>query len=312
MAQIQLFPGVIVDIIDNTTLEGLQPTTLTFLRAAGAAAIAAGLDHIQVTAGAGSDGHVSHYDGTEADIVGFNADGSRWTQDQRVAVAGGARGAGANRFGFYSNPDGSYSGNSLHIGTGPGGRNQNATWGFGGATSGEGARAFTNPAEAAFSASIAGAPAPQHGAPVRAPQPQNAALPAQNSQTPAAPAPGPLPEPETPVQAVVRSMGEQFSARAAQPAAETAAPATAEPSSPLLATADIDNSRQKLGQMKDFLVPAAEDVATAPQPMSLAREGSDGPLNALKKPDFGKQSGFAGMFRGARPAPLGGGIRIRG
>jgi len=300
MAQVALFPGVVVDIIDNTTLDGLQPSTLAFLEAAGAAALAAGLDHIQVTAGAGSDGHVSHYDGTEADLVGFNADGSRWRQDQRLAVAGGAREAGANRFGFYTNPNGSFSGNSLHLGTGPGGRNQNATWGFGGQTSGEGARSFTFPGEAAFAASIAGSPARQgqHGAPNRAPA-TGAAPPAQIAAQPA-------PEtPESPVGAVLRSLGEQMAAR---PAAAATAEQPRQATQPLMAAADLENSRSKLGQMSNFLIPEPEAASTTP----AALETPIPPVFGAQKPDFGAVDPLRSMFRGARPAALGGGIRVRG
>jgi hypothetical protein len=150
MAQVQLYPGVIVDIVDNTTLEGLRPETLRIMQSMGQAALAAGLSHVQITAGHGTGGHVSHWDGTEVDLVGFNADGTRWTQDQRIAIAGGAREAGANRFGFYSNSNGSFTGNSLHVGTGPQGQNQNSYWGYGGATSGDSARAFSYAGERDF------------------------------------------------------------------------------------------------------------------------------------------------------------------
>lgn len=148
--------------------------------------------------------------------------------------------------------------------------------------------------------------APQHGGATRAPAtPTSTPATAPAPETP----PNPPPAPETPVQAVVRSLGEQMAQQPAAPAPETA---TAEPTSPLLASADMENSRSKLGQMRGFLLPEVENVATAPQPMNLAREGSEGPLQALKKPDFGGQAGFSSMFRGAKPAPLGGGIRVRG
>lgn len=149
----------------------------------------------------------------------------------------------------------------------------------------------------------------QHGAATRAP--------ATPTSTPATPSPpsgegsapqAPQPAPETPVQAVVRSIGQQMAQQ--QPAAAT--PAAPEPSSPLMAASDLENSRSKLGQMRGFLLPEPETVATAPQGVNLAREGSDGPLGGLKKPDFGAQSAFSTMFRGAKPAPLGGGIRVRG
>lgn len=166
MAQVQLYPGVMVGIVNSTTIEGLRPETLAIIQSMGQAALAAGLDHIQVTAGHGRDGHVSHWDGTEVDLIGFNADGTRWTQDQRVAIAGGARTSGANRFGFYTNSDGSFTGNALHVGTGPQGQNQNAYWGYGGATSGDSSRAYTFAGERNFMSGVnAPAPAPTYGSP---------------------------------------------------------------------------------------------------------------------------------------------------
>lgn len=150
----------------------------------------------------------------------------------------------------------------------------------------------------------------QHGAPARAPAtapvPENSTAP-----TPAAPEmpQTPQPEPETPVMAVVRSLGEQMAAR--QQPEPAAAPERVQ-TSPLMAASDMENSRSELGQMRGFLLPEPETVSTAPQPMSLARDGVEGPLSALKKPDFGGQAGFSSMFRGARPAALGGGIRVRG
>src|SRR3990167_4333094 len=140
--------------LGSVRIEDMDPAAVRALQAAVAAAARAGVARIQVIAGKAETGHVSHYAGTEWDIVGYQANGERWTQDQRGAVAGGARQGGANRFGFYSGPGGRYQGNSLHMGTGPGGRNQNVTWGFGGATSGEGSRAFTHSGEAQFTASL--------------------------------------------------------------------------------------------------------------------------------------------------------------
>lgn len=149
----------------------------------------------------------------------------------------------------------------------------------------------------------------QHGAPNRAPAgvvpnaPQNTPQMAENSP------PQPVTEPETPIQAVVRSIGQQMAAREPAPAAETPA---ATQTGPLMATADLENSRSKLGQMKGFLLPEPETTATAPAPMNLAREGSDGPLGLLKKPEMGREQGFSAMFRGAKPAALGPSTRIRG
>jgi peptidoglycan hydrolase-like protein with peptidoglycan-binding domain len=127
-----------IGIIDRTTYEGLTAAALGMWRAAVAGAERAGLARIVMTAGAGG-GHASHGHGTEIDIVGYNADGSRWTPAQRVAVAAGAASAGANRFGFYS---GGRGGNSLHVGLGYDGAPRNVAWGPGGRTGGVSVNAF--------------------------------------------------------------------------------------------------------------------------------------------------------------------------
>lgn len=144
------------------------------------------------------------------------------------------------------------------------------------------------------------------GTPGTAPAPSSApatAPTAPQTETPAQPAP------QTPVQSVVRALGEQF---ANVRPAETTEPALREPSSPLAASFDLENSRNRLGEMRGFLIPEPENASTAPAPINLAREGSDGPLGPLKRPDFRAEQQFSTLFRGARPAPLGGGIRVRG
>lgn len=139
----------------GVSLDGMTPEAVQLILGMAEQGARAGLDHIELLAGQADTGHVSHYAGTEWDVVGVQPDGSRWTQDQRVAVASGAQHQGANRFGFYSAPGGRFVGNSLHVGLGPEGRNQNATWGYGGATSGDASRAFTHPGEAAFATAVA-------------------------------------------------------------------------------------------------------------------------------------------------------------
>jgi peptidoglycan hydrolase-like protein with peptidoglycan-binding domain len=147
-------------ITDYTTAKGMQPQALAQLDAAAEYAGQAGLARIVVVAGAGR-GHKSHGIGTEWDLMGYNADGSKWTREQRVAVAAGARSAGATRFGFYEYGK-SYptADGRLHIGTMAklrGGWTQTtATWGAGGATSGEASRRYTNAAEIAFRDSLYG------------------------------------------------------------------------------------------------------------------------------------------------------------
>jgi len=112
--------GITYNIRDKTSAQGLTSGLMGALESAQQAARAAGLDHIEVRAGKGQ-GHLSHQQGTEADIVGYNADGSQWSKAQRVAVAQGAAGAGANRFGFYSGP-------TLHVGMGAKGLPGNVVW----------------------------------------------------------------------------------------------------------------------------------------------------------------------------------------
>lgn len=135
------------NIVDRTSAKGMQPQAVAQLNAAAEYAGQAGLARIVVVSGRGP-GHKSHGGGTEWDLMGYNADGSKWTREQRVAVAAGARSAGATRFGFYEygksfpTADG-----RLHIGY----RGPAATWGAGGYTGGAKSRAYTNEAERAFS-----------------------------------------------------------------------------------------------------------------------------------------------------------------
>ncbi len=96
--------GVSIDvtneITDGTSAAGMTPQALRILQGAINGARAAGLERIAITAGRGGN-HLSHRAGTEWDIKGYNLDGSLWSKEQRVAVAEGARRAGADRFGIY-------------------------------------------------------------------------------------------------------------------------------------------------------------------------------------------------------------------
>ena len=132
--------GYDVRIKDRTSMRGVQPKTYNSLNHANAAAKQMGV-RLVVTAGAGG-GHRSHGSGTELDVIGYHADGSKWTTAERakVALAGGR--VGANRFGLYP-------GMSLHIGTAGGGR-PSAMWGAGGLVRGDASRQFTDPADRAF------------------------------------------------------------------------------------------------------------------------------------------------------------------
>lgn len=166
---------VVYSIRDKTTADGMQPQALKQLTGAAQAASQAGLSKITVIAARGQ-GHLSHMAGTEWDVVGYNPDGSMWSPEQRVAVAEGARGAGANRFGLYSFGPGYLGSGTLHFGYRHPGSPGNVTWGYQGYTSvGQALRAqgfktlqqalksksyisptgFVNPAEKAFSQAVA-------------------------------------------------------------------------------------------------------------------------------------------------------------
>ena len=134
-------------IADQTSTEGMTPRAMSYLEAARSAAADAGLARIDIVAGKGG-GHLSHAEGTEWDIIGYNADGSMWTNAQRVAVAGGARDAGADRFGLYEMDKGLGAG-TLHIGYSGNGRPA-AVWGANGLTSGAAAQNFKDPDSKAF------------------------------------------------------------------------------------------------------------------------------------------------------------------
>lgn len=148
--------GVVVraNIVDRTGTGKLQPRTWDIVRGMASAAPAAGIAIIDITAGAGG-GHKSHGAGTEVDIKGYTADGQLWSPEQRVAIAQGARQAGADRFGMYGFVPGKLGNGTLHVGYSGKGRPA-AIWGAydpasgNNLTSGDKSRAFTNPAEQAF------------------------------------------------------------------------------------------------------------------------------------------------------------------
>lgn len=143
------------DIIDATSLEGLTPETLVMWEAMTKAALDVGLARLNMNAAAGA-GHLSHAHGTEIDVSGYNADGSRWTTEQRLAVAQAAASVGGNRFGFYS--EGGVA-TSLHAGLGfeAGPDHEasvfNAAWGPEGATEKVDVSSFL-PEERAFVAAV--------------------------------------------------------------------------------------------------------------------------------------------------------------
>tara|TARA_R110000868_G_scaffold122871_4_gene325752 strand:+ start:14926 stop:17943 length:3018 start_codon:yes stop_codon:yes gene_type:complete len=139
-----------ISVRDRTSAERLTGSALAMWQAMVAGAERAGLSRIVMTAG-GGEGHLSHGQGTEIDLVAYNADGSRWTGEQRVAVAAAAAAAGGNRFGFYSRDGASVS--SLHVGLGYEGAPRNVAWGPGGQTDGVSVNGF-RPEERAFVASL--------------------------------------------------------------------------------------------------------------------------------------------------------------
>lgn len=132
------------------TMAGMTPQAVGMLEAAQNVAASLGLAKIEVVGAndVGERGHRSHMYGTEFDVIGYNADGSRWTDQQRVAFASAAREAGGNRFGFYP-------GGSLHMGTGAPGLPTNVAWGPGGQLSGVPISAFA-PEEQPFVSSLRG------------------------------------------------------------------------------------------------------------------------------------------------------------
>lgn len=137
-------------IVDRTTTEGMTAQAQQQLRAALAAGQAAGLARIDVMAAKGG-GHKSHFAGTEWDIVGYDASGKKWSDDQRVLVAEGTRRAGATRFGLYEG-----GGQTLHFGYGPPGYDDNVTWGAHGLTSGNASRQYASAANRNFMAVVYG------------------------------------------------------------------------------------------------------------------------------------------------------------
>lgn len=138
--------GVSVGIRDRTSMEGMADRAYSVLDGAQAAASAIGVD-LKVVAAKGP-GHKSHAGGTEWDVVGYHPDGTKWTNAERVAVAQGARQAGADRFGIYNMAHGLGQG-TLHMGYSGDGRPA-AIWGANGITSGPLSRMFIDPSERAF------------------------------------------------------------------------------------------------------------------------------------------------------------------
>jgi hypothetical protein len=143
-------------IIDQTSVRGMQPRAYDILDGMAEAAGANGITRLVITAAAGG-GHKSHSQGTEWDVVGYRADGSKWNGAQRVAVARGGFRRGGDRAGLYE------GGNmSLHMGySGPG--RPAAIWGAGGLTGGDASRAFRDPASAAFLTEVGGGAAGGRG-----------------------------------------------------------------------------------------------------------------------------------------------------
>src|SRR5262249_1332172 len=130
--------GVVVQsrMRDSTSVKGLQPRSYQILDAMAAGGKAAGVTHIMGVGGRGG-GHKSQQDGTEKGIVGYQANGQIWTDEQRAAMGRAGQKGGANRFGLY---EGGSGGKTLHIGYAHQGSNGKyfpaAVWGGnGGATS---------------------------------------------------------------------------------------------------------------------------------------------------------------------------------
>src|SRR3990167_5580069 len=133
-------------IVDATNIEGLTTQAVAMWQTIIRAADAVGLARIEIVAGQGT-GHRSHLHGTEIDLIAYNADGTTWTPEQRVALAYAAAAAGGRRFGFYSKADRPTS--IMHVGLGYEGAPMNVAWGPNGRVSGVGINDFA-PEERAF------------------------------------------------------------------------------------------------------------------------------------------------------------------
>lgn len=213
----------------DENLEGLTPQAIERLKQQAIAAKAAGLTRLELYGAQTHEGHASHGAGTETDLVGYNADGSTWSRDQRATTALGAvQLGGANRAGFYG------SGIGLHVGKADevqGGPTIEAAWGPGGKTSGVSVGEFSSGLERDVAAYLKG----------QGPMPQSQALNAhlermekakQQQQIEAAsqtiattPLPGTAPQTT------------EMTTTAAPTATETATPAPVTPAAP--ATSDV-------------------------------------------------------------------------
>jgi len=149
------------NIVDRTGLAGMTPQAVQQFVSAAKSAQDAGMSRFDITAAKGG-GHKSHFAGTEWDVIGYKNDANgdptvKWTPAERVAVAQGARDAGANRFGLYSFGKTTGGQGILHFGYGPpsfGAGYHNVVWGKDGLTGGAGSADFTDPAEKAFAAAV--------------------------------------------------------------------------------------------------------------------------------------------------------------
>lgn len=124
----------------DENLAGLTPQAIERLKQQAIAAKAAGLTKLELYGAQTHVGHQSHGAGTETDLVGYNADGTTWSRDQRATTALGAvQMGGANRVGLYG-------GQGLHVGMADevaGGPSIESAWGPGGKTSGVSIGEFT-------------------------------------------------------------------------------------------------------------------------------------------------------------------------
>jgi hypothetical protein len=164
---------------------------------------------------------------------------------------------------------------------------------------------------AALGGSGAGAPVPGSGRPgptIAAAAGQDPSNPL-NRPPPTAPMPlmpgasgAPAPPPQSPLAAAFQSFASSMQPPAG---AEGNAPALLGSPGPFAASMAADQSRQNIGQLKDFLMPVAEEMSTSPAPLAIPGEAP--PVFGQPKP---AQPGIFGQFR-ARPAPLGPGLRLR-
>jgi hypothetical protein len=125
------------------------------------------------------------------------------------------------------------------------------------------------------------------------------------NRTASAPAPSTTPAATPPPQSPLAAAFQSFASSMQPPLGGPNEPRLSISSGPFAASMQADQSRQNIGQLKDFLMPVAEDLSTSPAPLAIPGEAPP-----VFGPPKAQQPGIFGQFR-ARPAPLGPGMRLR-